>query len=199
MAQCSVTGKVFPVEDLVEFKGQILSAEGKAIYLGAVMSGENLPGEMRAAGVIRRFAALALDAFFIGVVVLCVEILVDYRSAFRNLGAFVFFAGSYLYLTLCTAWNGQTLGKLTLKMRVVQSNGLRVSFVKAAGRSALLLAGNILMSITLFGYAFRYAEQSIALVALGWWIINIALALIDFKWHRALHDRLMGTRVILDD
>jgi uncharacterized RDD family membrane protein YckC len=80
----------------------------------------------------------------------------------------------FAYTTLSHALAGATPGKRLFGMKVVDGQGKRPNLRDAAARSLALFVG-----VTLAG-------------------LGVAFALFDRR-HRTLHDRLVGTRVLMDD
>jgi uncharacterized RDD family membrane protein YckC len=92
--------------------------------------------------------------------------------------------GSLYYPSLMTVTNGQTLGKLLLKIRVIRTDGERMTPVRALWR--------------------QVAIQIVAFNVVTYWLYAyglFGLGLLDGAWplwdreSRAIHDMLAGTRV----
>jgi uncharacterized RDD family membrane protein YckC len=92
--------------------------------------------------------------------------------------------GSLYYPPLMTLTNGQTLGKLLLKIRVVRTDGERMTPTRALWR--------------------QVAIQIVAFNVVTYWLYAyglFGLGLLDGAWplwdreNRAIHDMLAGTRV----
>lgn len=101
------------------------------------------------------------------------------------LGALVFFVASLLYAPLLMArWNGQTVGKRALGIRVVRVDGRPIDFGAAFVRESLVKG---LLNAAIGALTFAL------------------LPLIDYLWplwdaeNRALHDFLCATRVVSSD
>ena len=61
MAQCSVTHKWFPEDELIMFQGQLVSAEGKQVLLDRLLTGADSPDAMIRPGAWRRIGCIFLD------------------------------------------------------------------------------------------------------------------------------------------
>ncbi|HEV7301138.1 MAG TPA: RDD family protein [Tepidisphaeraceae bacterium] len=195
-----MTGQVLPEDELVTIQGQRVSAEGKAILLDRLRSGETMPGELEKPTVMRRFGAIFLDALIIG---LPFAVIGGVMGASGNLDlvqngilTFISTAVTVIYFGAMHARNGQTLGKMAAKLYVVKnSDGSKISTGTAYLRS--LVYGGL-------SFLSAFAEMTGAPVIIGvaaiivgiWGIANVLFALFDRDRQRALHDRITGTRVI---
>ena len=200
MAQCSVTGKFVPEDELVTIQGQRVCAEGKAILLDRLRSGEAMPGELEKPTVLRRFGAIFLDGliFTIPFAILGAILGASGNLAILESGVLTLAstAASVLYLGALHARDGQTLGKKAAKLRVVNnSDGSAITTGTAFSR-ALLYAGPSFVS----GFMEMTRNEGAILIAAAlvgvWGIANVLFALFDRDRQRALHDRIVGTRVI---
>ena len=68
LVQCEITGKWVPEDEIVEFQGRMVCAEGKELLLERLRSGELLPGEMETPSIGKRFGCLFVDGLVLGVV-----------------------------------------------------------------------------------------------------------------------------------
>ena len=103
--------------------------------------------EYELAGVISRFAAALLDMItqFLGIMALGLLILIfslfhkipgtNFARAAAVVAIFLVYWGYYIYFE--TAWNGQTPGKRTLRMRTVREGGLPIDLQCAAVRNLI--------------------------------------------------------------
>jgi uncharacterized RDD family membrane protein YckC len=142
-----------------------------------------VPGQVEAAGALRRVAAACIDVLFVGAINLAVVGLTlqlcDLTFAqvvllpILPIAAFLFLLDAG-YLLMFTATNGQTIGKMAAGIRVVADadrfGDERVSFGQAVLRAILIFP-----SILAFGAGFLPA-------LLG--------------KHLAIHDRFTHTRVV---
>lgn len=135
------------------------------------------------------------------------------KAALLNLPLLPYF----VYVIAMTAWRGQTLGKLALGLRIIPSDGGRVSVFAALRRSsvdilwaAIALAYNArnlaaldLGAITSGDYlALADAMGQVAsggawlTAGAGLWYLADLLALLVTSKRRSLHDTLAGTVVV---
>ncbi|MFO7898494.1 MAG: RDD family protein [Planctomycetota bacterium] len=207
LVRCEVTGKMVPADEIVEIHGRQVCAEGKAILLERLKSGEALPGELRRPTVLRRFVCILLDVIILGTIGLAVAFVLgtsamwmgpgDAASPVRlGLANLVVLAITVVYFGYMHGALGQTLGKMAGRIKVVNMDGSDIAmgrgFVRAlwyAGPDLitpfLLLAGIGAAIVTGMGYlSFVYT------------LVDVILALVDTDKQRSLHDRLSGTRVI---
>ena len=210
MLQCSVTGQWLPPDDLVMFRGRLVSAQGKALLVDQLRTGVDVSGTLVCGGLLRRRRAIGIDFLvLIGVAYLVGAIVYGlFRSESHlphslrmsiTLGLATLFA--LTYFTVMHRWRGQSLGKMTRGLRVVSLNANRISWAQAVGRSLIVLVGWF-AAVALMLVA-QYKRQPgmfhfayVLLVA--WMLIDMLPALFDKARRRTLHDRICGTRVILE-
>ena len=204
MGQCEVTGQIVPEDDLVTLHGQRVCAEGKAILLERLRSGEAMPGETMKPTVLRRFSCIFVDGLIIGVPTAIATALVSQQrtqgqqQAFFMIGVVTILstAVAVLYFGAMHASRGQTLGKMAGKLKVVNDADNSPISPSTAYTRALLYSGPSFVT----GAAYFTATpvfMSIASLVVGvYGITNVVLALVDRDRQRALHDRVCGTRVI---
>jgi uncharacterized RDD family membrane protein YckC len=110
-----------------------------------VVTPENIPLEMELAGLANRFGALAVDFFFmvmilmfgaIGLRFLFVDDIV-FRPTSTIFGFVVWF-GYFIFFE--SFWNGQTPGKRAFGLRVMRDGGYPINFFAVATRNLLRLA-----------------------------------------------------------
>jgi uncharacterized RDD family membrane protein YckC len=144
-------------------------------------------------------AALIDTAIVVGIAVGVRELLARYvlgesvrevnESYGLQLGTAMLAAAVY-YPVLMWRTGGKTLGKMALKIRVVSINGRAMSLGVATTREVILQVGVIGGLASLPG-PIR--------------VLGFVAALLDYLWplwdreNRALHDMVMGTRVIVMD
>lgn len=203
MVRCEVTGRLVAPGDAVEFRGQTVCAEGKEILLRRLMNGGLVQGLTRP-GVVRRLLCYLLDALVLTLVGLPTTI--RGWNSFRNadsvfeprLFAWQFFglACAFLYPALMHGAWGKTLGKMAGGCRVVNMDGSRIGYGRAAIRA---FWSNAVLGIPglLYG-VLPGAAMSLNIVFGFYSLANCIALLADRDMNRALHDRLAGTRVIMD-
>ena len=132
--------------------------------------------EIKLAGLTRRFVALIIDAFVIAIVTVAIMAAGDgfaplYDAMYSDdelalTAAFNQFQTdtvginllvSALYNALLMTWlNGQTLGKLMLRIRVVKKNGRRINLLDALLRNVF---GYTVSQILLLGYLWAIVDD----------------------------------------
>ncbi len=215
MAQCCVTKKWFPEDEVVIFQGQLVSAEGKQILLDRLRTGAGEPGALARPGVFRRFVCISVDwliillLWFLLIAVFAIWVVVPFHVFRGNrVGALVsysFFAGvSLAYFLILHGDVEKSVGKMLGQMRVVRLDGSRASWKTIVLRSALypgtvLISGMACLLAGLAGEISHNLMLELVAVAFVIWMLADALtALFDTRMQRSLHDRICGTRVILD-
>jgi len=176
---CSVCGKTFSNDELVDINGNKSCAECKPVALRQFQENTAVSTDLHYAGFWARVGTTILD----GIILMPVNLLMVYllgaamvatpQNAFSNqlLIQFLQIAVSFLYTTLLIWKYGGTLGLLSSGLRVVNADGTPVSYLKSVARYfAYMLSG------LTFGIGF----------------IMVAFD----KEKRALHDMICGTRVI---
>jgi uncharacterized RDD family membrane protein YckC len=225
MGQCSVTGKMVPEDELVTIHGQRVCAEGKAILLQRLKAGEAMPGEMEKPPVLRRVGCIILDSIILGVpfwifgALLGATYFARGAAVGRGMLALLAAVVSIVYFGYLHAMRGQTLGKMTGKIVVVNLDGSPISTQTAFIRALAYAGPNLLSSLALLFIAFTVTTPPVAgpvgpvgptgaagtlwltsLIAMlvgAYGLANCLFALFDRNAQRALHDRIAGTRVIL--
>lgn len=212
-AQCEITGKWVPEDELVEIQGKRVCAEGKQILLDRLMAGESLPGELEPPGVLRRWGCSILDGLILGVpaVVVMIAIGIALASVSMTSTATMAFvqglAGSAyaiiatLYFTFLHARDGQSLGKKVGRIKVVRPDGspinLTQSFWRAFFFTGLSVVSGIVMMASMGNEAVMSASGVLDLLISVYMIANVIALLVDRQQQRALHDRIAGTRVVM--
>jgi uncharacterized RDD family membrane protein YckC len=188
---CAVSGKRYPTREMVQYEGKWISAEHRDEYFQRLREGIPQPGQFIYAGFWVRFVAKFLDAIIIGVISAGINMLVAflvfgspnyfgraimrysahdrlvYQSITFPLGVGLAIAYACFFIL---RWDA-TPGKMALGLKLVRSNGERLSAGRIAG---------------------RYFSEWLSALTLC--IGYIMVAFDDEK--RALHDRICDTRVI---
>jgi uncharacterized RDD family membrane protein YckC len=220
MAQCSVTKKWFPEDELVTFQGQLVSAEGKQILLDRLQTGSGPLGEFMRPSFLRRFGCIFLDGIILIPIILVVEftaiMLASYTFASKISPAtsnhrilsemFGIFAIMYLslgvtgiaYFSALHAAKGRTVGKMAGKLRVINMDGSSISWKKAVARTFVYIGWIFLFPLALLPGNFPLFGLSRLAIAV-WGLTDIIMALVDTRMQRSLHDRICGTRVIREN
>ena len=196
-AQCSVTGKMVPEDELVTFQGQRVCAEGKAILLDRLQAGEGIPGEFKRPTVLRRFACIFLDGLIIGVpFVIASQVVVTMSSpAMGGAVSLLAVIAQIVYFGQLHGSSGQSVGKKAGKLMVVNLDGSKISMQSAYVRAVAYAGPGVLTSIATLLGSLPLVGVASGIVGL-YSISNTLVALFDSKRQRAIHDRIAGTRVI---
>jgi uncharacterized RDD family membrane protein YckC len=198
MEACSVTGKMVPEDELVTFQGHRVCAEGKAILLERLKSGEAMPGESEKPTVLRRFLCMLLDVVILLVPLLIANVLVALQGSLALVGA-VSLIGAVIriiYYGQMHGSYGQTVGKMAGQLKVVNNCdsspiGMGTGYV----RSLAYAGPNIISALVIFvGNQLLISLAGIIIVV--YFLVNVVVALADSNRQRALHDHIAGTRVI---
>jgi len=189
LTMCGYCGKMFPAGELADFDGMRVCATCKPLFVQKYKEDAQVTGPLglRYAGFWIRFAAHVLDGIFLSLITYAVIIPVSFlagRSASTDPAAAILammgmmsvslfqFVAAFLY-TVIAVWKwGATPGKMICGLRIVRSDGSRLSFGRAAGR----WGGEMLSAM----------------------ICNIGylMAAFDAKEHKTLHDTICDTRVV---
>ena len=183
---CAECGKRFPADDVMQYSGVSVCAACKPIFVQKLREGVNVGGAMNFASFGLRFGAYVLDAIILYVAGLVIGAAIGgvmgalFGTALRNTGTFlemqlvviaVTLGVQVAYHTFFLGKFGATPGKMACKIKVVNGDGSKISYLKGLGR--------------FFGY----------------WVSSLTLLIGFFMmlWDeekRTLHDRICNTRVI---
>lgn len=183
-ARCAECGRAFPVDDMIAYRDEYVCAECKPVFFERVRQGVPLTGEMRYAGFWIRFVAKIVDGLIMMAVGWVVQLVIGLPllgnasqmspgsyMAISGLIYFVNMAIGVLYYAGFISKYAATPGKMACGLKIVRSDGSRVTFARAVGR--------------------YFAEILSAL------ILYIGYIMVAFDSEkRALHDRICDTRVI---
>ena len=201
---CSRCGQPVSLGEFLQFDHQFICPQCKALYLQQLREGVSTePEALRYAGFWIRGGALIID----GLLLWCMEALVwvaagdTWSEAFgfdkpnptvdkwssrdwlvftiREMTQLAYFAGM-------VARYGGTLGKLALRLRVVNANGQLITWKKAISR-------HFAVYLSLLGFVVVLPDD--LMLYLLPCLLGLVMAAFDSQ-KRALHDRLCGTRVI---
>ena len=188
-AQCSQCGRVLPADEVIRLEGFNVCAACKPLLLQKMRQGMSpaygafgvLPA--RYAGFWIRFGAVFLD----GLIMLPVSLILNFGAAFLYPAALVYdprrgiapqliyqavaMSIQIIYDVFFTGRFGGTPGKLICGLRVVRSDGSRVTYGRAVGR--------------FFAKVLNYFTLTIGFIIAGF----------DSQ-KRALHDYMADTRVV---
>lgn len=214
LVRCDITGNMVSPDEVVTIQGYTVCAEGKAQLMEKLRSGELLPGELERPTALRRFACLIVDGLIFGIINLIAgaamgfsAVGVETDSQFQAFAlrfwlmmvvlTFLFIA----YQTYFHAKWGQTLGKMAGKIKVVSDEGQPISMQTAFIRSLLYHGPGLLSLIPVFLFtdAAPTWDMVVGVLASGYFIVSVIMALVDRAQQRAIHDRLASTRVVTTD
>lgn len=182
-SSCSLCGKAFDADQLIQFEGVAVCAGCKPNFIQQVKENAEVRSAsmMRFAGFWRRFLAVFIDGIIM--MVFTVPANLGFQFTFEKVSEGPEFVALaivlYLIMILVPAsymiWMngkyGATLGKKSMGIKVVMSDGTPISYGRATGRYfAYILSGLILY-------------------------IGYIMAGFDAE-KRALHDHMCNTRVI---
>lgn len=172
---CAECGRPFPREQVVAIGSAWACASCKTIYLQRLFEGGRALGAHRFGGFWVRFVARRVDAVLLGLAAWGVAVAAGtWLSRNPNLTAITWLVNTSLalfYEVYFVARRGATPGKMALGLRVVRTDGSKVSTGVAVGR----FFADWLSQITL--------------------AVGYVIAAFDGE-KRALHDRICETRVI---
>jgi uncharacterized RDD family membrane protein YckC len=183
---CTQCGRALAQSELVHIAGNWVCADCKPAFLSRVMaSGAPVTSKWHFGGFWIRVVARFIDGLILGIAQACIALLffgtfgaqffpgVTRSASIGPLLAFQFFsyAIAILYDVLFLRYQGATLGKMALGLRVVRSDGESLGWGVAVGRYFMYIVSGIIL---LIGYIMAGFDNE----------------------KRALHDRVCDTRVI---
>jgi uncharacterized RDD family membrane protein YckC len=164
-----------------------------------ILSPEGVPLKLRIAGIGVRMSAQITDVLITGAAAACALILtylldLTEPSTLFAIGSLMFFLVRVPYYVLTELiWNGQTLGKRLMKIKVVSSDGLSLSIHAVVLRN-LMKEAEIFLPATLV-LALDAAAPVNSVIAFGWVVMAFLIPLFNPKRQR-LGDLMAGTHVI---
>lgn len=186
---CSECGRSYPPDELVAFGASVVCAACKPVFTQKLREGIRPAGAVRYGGFWIRYLAVLVDSLIFSVLIVivfaCGLLLfpVDWANVGRSqadllqlleLEGLVWFS-ALLFAALYETWMigrySATLGKMVCGLRVVRSDGGKLTYARSLG---------------------RHFAKHLSSFALG---IGYFMAGFDDE-KRALHDRICDTRVI---
>lgn len=147
-----------------------------------IETAENIHIKVELAGLAPRVFAFLIDAALMGLlsaIVVGLFALWAYVAKVPEvaktgipLGSFVVFFGYHLFQEWL--WNGRTLGKLLLHIRVVRSNGQAIGFWESLGRNLMRLLDVYMLGVGLLCMMFNRSERRFGDFVGGTLVINDA-------------------------
>jgi uncharacterized RDD family membrane protein YckC len=182
---CVECGNQFPADELLRYGDSLVCATCKPIFFHRLKEGAPIPATMRYAGFWIRFLAKFIDGIILGIVNMIIQFVgmglivgtapESEPSMIPPAIAMVMMLAQYGVAITYTTWFvgkfAATPGKMALGLKIVMSDGGRVSYLRA--------------------FARYFAELLSAIILL----IGYIMAAFDEE-KRALHDRICDTRVI---
>lgn len=183
---CSQCGRTFAHSDLVQIAGNWVCAECKPAFLSRVMaSGAAVTSKWHYAGFWIRVVARLIDGIALGIAQAFIALLFfgtfgaqflpsvtrSAPSGLRLSFQLLSYAIAIAYETVLLRYQGATLGKMALGLKVVRSNGGSLGWGISVGRYFMYIVSGIIL---LIGYIMAGFDDE----------------------KRALHDRVCDTRVI---
>lgn len=206
LVRCEITGKMVSPDDAVEFQGRLVSAEGKEILLERLRNNEGRgpAGEPRRPSFWRRLLCSLLDTAILGVILGALVAVLDLPDssifdddfAVRGYPGFLLrVACTFFYAAYMHGKYGQTLGKMIGGYRVANRDGTAITWPTAFVRAFWSDGYDLAFSIVV---VLRPDLEWIWLFSLLYGLVNCLALVADTGYNRALHDRLAGTRVVMN-
>jgi uncharacterized RDD family membrane protein YckC len=179
---CSECGQAFAEDDMIRFAEAWVCASCKPLFVQKIKEGVTFAGEMAYAGFWIRVGAWFIDYIIMAIASAIIYVPLTFMgvSSFDKPAAFAIiqlistifnFIVPAVYESWFVGKYAATPGKMACKLKVVLSEGGRVSFARAIGRHFAKYISGLILGI---GYIMAgFDEQK-----------------------RALHDRICDTRVI---
>lgn len=181
---CVECGKIFPAGETIRHGDVNVCANCKPVFLQKLSEGAKInPQTLVYAPVTTRFAAVFLDGLMLGAFNVVMNLVfvggmagTAGRSAvlpaIQLILFFVQIAVALSYEWYMIGKYGATLGKMACRIKVVTSDGGQVSYGRAFGR---YFAKQLSCLTIMIGYIMAFFDEE----------------------HRALHDRICDTRVVM--
>ena len=171
---CTGCRQPFCADCMIPIEGRLYCGECKRERILDVLSGVD-SFSIRFAGGWKRFGAMLVDGVIVNTPMYALMIFLAWRSPESPLNSYIsipFMFIYFIYEGLMTQFrNGQTLGRMALKIRIVRPDGSPISSKQAWGRAALRL---VLGCLSFVDYLFFFFT----------------------KEKTTLHDMMAGTRVV---
>jgi len=170
---CSQCGMVYFDDELIQFGDALVCGQCKPLFVQKLKEGVAVAGEMVYAGFWIRFGAKFIDGIILGIVGFAIGF-VGGSIGGRGASAPVNFLSNAIgiaYVTYFLGKFGATPGKMACGLKVVRSNGEKITYARAFSRPFAEILSAIILCI---GYIIAAFDEE----------------------KRALHDRICDTRVI---
>ena len=180
-AVCSECGRIFPIEDTIQFGNARVCAGCKPVFMQKLAEGAKIGGGLNYATIGSRFAAVFLDGLLMFAVSFVTGLILgvssfrggaaEDRAVLQLVAYAINMSIAAIYETVMIGKYGATLGKMACKVRVITADGGTVGYGRALGRHFAKFLSSIMC---LIGYIMAFSDAE----------------------KRALHDRICNTRVI---
>jgi len=181
-AACAECGEMVAEEDMIRYKELRVCAACKPTLVQKIKEGVTVAGALDYAGFWRRLGALMLDGFIMWVVNMILYVPMIFVAAgsgedptvavtFQLVIMFLQILLAAAYATWFVGKYGATPGKMAFKMKIVTSDGDKVTYGRALGRHFATMISGMTM---LIGYLMAAFDEQ----------------------KRTLHDRICDTRVV---
>lgn len=179
---CVECGKSYSQGDMIRYGNSWVCAACKPVFVQKIKEGLNVSGVMAYAGFWIRFGAKIIDYLIIGGLNILINIPMGFLIGLSGSNAstavglsmlmqVVNFGTGIAYVTFFLGRFSATPGKMACKLKVVKSNGEKITYLRS--------------------FARYFGE----LVNMFTFMIGYIMAAFDSE-KRALHDHICGTRVI---
>ncbi len=181
---CSICGKRCEIDETIEFEGKMVCSGCKSTFVQQIRENAEIAGKtiMRYAGFWRRLLAYAIDIIVQMAVVFPISFIMGLMGplmanhpavavAWTIIMQLVIMAFAPFYFIWMHGKYGATLGKKALGIKVVMSDGRKITYGRATGR--------------FFAHILSRAILAIGCIMAGF-----------DEQKRALHDHMCDTRVI---
>ena len=179
---CVECGKSYSQSDMIRYGNSWVCAACKPVFVQKIKEGLNVSGIMAYAGFWIRFGAKIIDYLIIGGLNMLINVPMGFLIGLTGSNAssaiglsmlmqVVNFGTGIAYVTFFLGRFSATPGKMACKLKVVKSNGEKITYLRA--------------------FARYFGE----LVNMFTFMIGYIMAAFDSE-KRALHDHICGTRVI---
>jgi len=162
-------------DELIQFGDALVCGKCEPLFVQKLKEGVTVAGEMVYAGFWIRFGAKFIDGILLGIAGFALGFLggliLRNAIAVAVIENILSLALSIAYATYFVGRYGATPGKMACGLKVVRSDGEKVSYGRACGRFFAELVSSITLTI---GYIMAAFDEE----------------------KRALHDRICDTRVI---
>jgi uncharacterized RDD family membrane protein YckC len=202
---CSECNREISEEELIRFGETIVCANCKPLYIQKLKEGV-VKSELKQANFGVRTLALFIDSLIIILMFfICTFLHWPFLLSFYHLDWIIFLVLFFLYFPMFLFVKGATPGKLLLHLRVIKTDGSKLTFTRALARFFVQYFPIIVFMIVTLILIKKSINSGSSSIQVSDWIINtcilvfilINISAVFDKQGRALHDRICGTRVVM--